>query len=52
LWQPLAYFWRFPGFFPGPFESTKWQSVLEKMETVARSIERRAALASFVTDGS
>jgi hypothetical protein len=52
LWQPLAYFWRFPGFFPGPFELTKWQSVLEKMEVVARSIERRAALASLATDES
>jgi hypothetical protein len=43
VWRPLKYFWTFPGFFPGPFEPTKWQSVLEKMHTVAGALERRAA---------
>ena len=43
LWQPLRSFWHVPGFFPGPFEPAKWESVLEKMHSVAGSLERRAA---------
>ena len=38
LWQP----WRLT-FFPGAFDSTKWQSVLEAMHTLAGSLERREA---------
>lgn len=38
LWQPIGFF-----IFPGRFEPTKWQSVLEAMDTVADSLERRAA---------
>jgi hypothetical protein len=31
------------GFFAGVFDSSKWQTVLEAMDTLARSIEQRAS---------
>jgi hypothetical protein len=36
-WRPQSVF------FPGHFDAQKWQSVLEKMQTLAGSIERRAS---------
>ena len=40
LWVPSSWFSLFS--FPPPFDRTKWQSVLEAMDTLSGSLERRA----------
>jgi hypothetical protein len=43
MWSPTSWS-AYPFFdFPGPCDPVKWTSILEKMDTVAASLERRAA---------